>query len=196
MVIVLCVIVIVMMFISVVLLFLTSLNFYKEGYSIDLTLKGLKTYFNAMSAFSWVYSATLTLLPISLTIISILHNVNSNETSALLDIRNALNQKDNIEVHDNLRGTTGKWVENKIIEAENWRKIDNYLGTLELAKILIDKGVISKDNFKRQFGYRVHNVVANKEIVHKIESEKTYWQDLLELIAIDSEWQKKYNKNK
>lgn len=180
---------------SLSLVLITSIDFCKKGFNVDFSLEGITTYFQAMESFDWILSTTLTLLPITLTIISIMLNTNAKEVTTLLDIRNALNLKENVEVHENLRGSSGKWVNGNINGHENWRKIDNYLGTLELCAILIKKGVISFENFKRQFGYRVHNIVVNKEIVRKIESEKSSWEDLYYLIALDTNWKTDFENN-
>ena len=132
-----------------------------------------------------------------MTIYTIRDNTSAKEASALLDIRNTLNQPDNIKVHENLRGgSTGAWRNSIPTDNETWRKIDNYLGTMELCAILLKKGTISIQNFEHQFGYRIYNIVIQPDIVSKIERENGSWEDLMYLIELNEEWLNAYNQAK
>lgn len=117
-------------------------------------------------------------------------NKSVEEGRALLDIRVLLNKKDNLEIHQNIRGNSGAWsngIPSKIAEQSGtWRKVDNYLGILELINILINKKVISIENFHNQFGYRVDNVRNNKDIMKYLkkyaeENGNNIWGELFDL---------------
>ena len=117
-------------------------------------------------------------------------NKSVEEGKALLDIRILLNEKDNLEIHQNIRGRSGAWangIPTQIAEQpDTWRKIDNYLGILELINILINNNVISLESFNNQFGYRVDNVSNNKDIMsylNKYTDAKcnNIWNELFDL---------------
>lgn len=193
---ILVIVLLILLILYLVSLVTTSVDFIKNGYSFSLSAIGIKTYLCAIKPYNMIFTSILTLIAVVLTIITISLNTEAKETSSLFDLRNALNQPDNVEIHDNLRGKSGKWKtgENPTTN-EEWRKVDNYLGTLELGAILIKKGVITFENFDHQFGYRVYNVVTQKEIVNKIMKENELWSDLIYLINLKSEWKQEYNKN-
>ena len=60
----------------------------------------------------------------------------------------------------------------------------NYLGTLEVLNILLKNGVITKDNFRNQFGYRLENIDNCLPLMQPLKNERAYWTDLFELIEI------------
>ncbi len=184
------------MLVSIVLLIKISKDLIADGYVWSWTLDGIVFYLDKIHPFLWIFAIPMTVLPIFLTIYTIRDNTSAKEASALLDIRNTLNQTDNITVHENLRGSTGAWRSSIPNDNETWRKIDNYLGTLELCSILLRKGTISFQNFEHQFGYRIDNIVTQPEIVNKIESERDSWEDLMYLIELDKNWLNAYNQTK
>ena len=47
----------------------------------------------------------------------------------------------------------------------------NYLGTIELGAIMLQRGVISFDEFYNQFGYRVINIANNEQLMAHIRFE-------------------------
>lgn len=182
--------------ISIFLLLATTYDLLCQKYTLDFSIEGIHFYFEKIGPYWKIFAIPITLVPILLIIYTIQQNTAVKETSALLDIRNALNSKDNVEVHNNLRENKGGWRDSIPQDNDTERKIDNYLGTLELCAILIRNNVITVDNFKNQFGYRVYNVVRQPQIVEKIEDEEKFWTDLLYLISLDLEWQNTYDKNK
>ena len=59
----------------------------------------------------------------------------------------------------------------------------DYLGTIELGAIMLERGLISLKEFKNQFGYRLVNIVKNPEVrAHLIDPECDY-SFLLEAIC-------------
>ena len=74
------------------------------------------------------------------------------------------------------------------INLEKIRKIDvfNYLGTLELGILMVEMGLIEKETFYSQFGYRIENVfdtdnndIININIRQHIYENKPYFKTLL-----------------
>ena len=60
----------------------------------------------------------------------------------------------------------------------------NYLGTIELGSIMLQKGIVSFDEFFNQFGYRVQNIVCCDEVIHHVMSDanKSYYKNLIYVI--------------
>ncbi len=66
----------------------------------------------------------------------------------------------------------------------------NYLGTIELGAIMLQREVISFEEFYNQFGYRVINIANNERLMNSIrfEPEKQYYDSLWYVI---NEFQKR-----
>ena len=112
------------------------------------------------------------------------------EANFLLKLRELLASEKNMEVHrffcteDNessqfLNYTKGFNIDKHL----DFDTVDlyNYLGTLELANILLLQDIISEESFKSQFGYRIENI-KTPAIQSMLNGEKGYWDDLEELI--------------
>ncbi len=65
--------------------------------------------------------------------------------------------------------------------AAKWSTVDkyDYLGTIELGAIMLKRGVIERDLFYNQFGYRVENLLSDKEIIDHVEENKGYYKMFL-----------------
>lgn len=63
-------------------------------------------------------------------------------------------------------------------------KLFNYLGTIELGSIMLQKRIITFDEFFNQFGYRVQNIANSEEIMAHVRSDtnKDYYDNLLFVI--------------
>jgi hypothetical protein len=140
--------------------------------------------------FNALLAATFIAIPVYIGLETFLSSINNQEGKALIDIRKLLNESDNLEIHKKLRGTSGEWAlgipQAQINDLDTWRKIDNYLGILELINILIEKEVISKENFNSQFGYRVDNVQTNPDIRNYLEeypNHQIVWKELYSLFS-------------
>lgn len=60
----------------------------------------------------------------------------------------------------------------------------DYLGVIELGAIMLELGVISKDAFDNQFGYRLRNIMNNPQIIKHIEKNSEYYTKLIALIKL------------
>ena len=88
------------------------------------------------------------------------------------------------EAHINLR-PGGRWAKSNTgpETAEEWAKLEDYMGLFEHCEILIKKKLIDKKTFKSIFSYRLNNIIANKKIVEaKLVREKDSWQNFLNLL--------------
>ena len=49
---------------------------------------------------------------------------------------------------------------------------------------MLERGVISVDEFNNQFGYRIDNLIANTEVLKYINENKAYYSKLIFAIEI------------
>lgn len=94
-------------------------------------------------------------------------------------LRERFQGEEKMKIHDTLLDNDDK---KTIIEDLSNVEILDYLGTLELGAIMLDRCVITKDEFCQQFGYRVENIRNNREIMKHIEENKQYYKYLLKLL--------------
>lgn len=178
----------------------------KDSFTMDFSFnsQGFIFFISMFEPYKILLTATFIIIPVYIALESLISNINNQEGKALLDFRALLNETDNLDIHKKLRGDSGIWA-NGIPKEEKdnkdiWRKIDNYLGILEMLNILIDKNVISQENFNNQFGYRVDNVFNNVSITKYINeygnNGKTIWKQLFSLFEKRNLNCKKFNPSK
>lgn len=160
----------------------------KDSFYLNLsfTNNGFINLLNLFKPFETLLAATFIIIPINLGFSTFISNLNNQEGKVLLELRNFLSTNENLEIHQKLRGASGAWSPNMSIEdfknKDTWRKIDNYIGIMELINILIDKGVISYENFNSQFGYRVKNIYDNPEVMNYLIKSKEYNKNFFSLL--------------
>ena len=159
--------------------------FLTEGIRIQCNSDGVKN----MVVFWKDYSALIITLGSCLTLFIANYNLgqylNVETINALATLRNMLNSPENRRVHEYLLPDD----ERKAIlpncktetDFQNIRNIDifNYIGTLELGRLMWDNGVIDESKFKNQFGYRFENLFNSKEIKEHIKANKQYYHKSL-----------------
>jgi len=155
------------------------------GKDFVFTRNGFDSFLNIFIPYSFLYASTFIAISANLALESLFNKKAIDEGKALLDIRLLLEKYN--DIHLNFRGEDGAWVksvpdfEDKIKDNETWAWIDGYLGIFELCGILIEKGTISMDNFKSQFGYKLNNALAVKNLQTRIENEAPSWIELNKL---------------
>lgn len=181
--------------ISAILILLSSFAFVLtilDSIKLELAInkQGLVYFLSLFDSFKALLASTFIIIPVYIALETLISNINNQEGKTLLDLRTLLNTPENLEIHKKLRGESGDWAngipQKEKEDKDTWRKIDNYLGILELINILIDKNVISGENFDNQFGYRIDNVFHNQDIKEYIESYQNkdiIWKELLSLIT-------------
>lgn len=144
------------------------------------------------------FAMLLTLLVAAKTYITSKHIEN---VKGLAQIREMLTSPMNMKVHKAINhfASKSKFCDSKKKESDNsesdnfsnyqsfcnfynanTEEVDNYFGTLELAKIYLDERVIDEESFYHQFGYRVENA---EPIIDEFRSrdEDFLWLDLFRL---------------
>lgn len=159
--------------------------FLTNGIRIQCNSEGVKN----MIVFWKDYSALIITLGSCLTLFIANYNLgqylNVETINALATLRNMLNSPENRRVHEYLLPDDERKAILPNCETEtdfqNIRNIDifNYIGTLELGCLMWDNGVIDKEKFGNQFGYRVDNISNSKEIKEHILRNKKYYLDTL-----------------
>lgn len=61
------------------------------------------------------------------------------------------------------------------------RMVYRYLGQLELCEVMIQKGLLNRDIFNRQHGYKVRHMVENVPITQLVSRHSAMWTDLIDL---------------
>lgn len=138
-------------------------------------------------------------------------NAEIEELKMLIKLRELLSSGKNHEIHQRLEAMSGSNTESGANLDEEEEDVDdtdayldgfdncevfNYLGTLELCKIILEHDVISTTSFRNQFGYRVENVVSCPSIVKCMSKDKSYWTDFFELLDFFPDYKRTYNKTK
>jgi hypothetical protein len=102
-----------------------------------------------------------------------------NEARFWLELRKMFG--DFADVHLKLRG--GDWPGPD--SAEEWTRVEAYMGLFEHCSRMLQDKLIGIDTFKRLYGYRIGNILANRRIVEKklIDHGKD-WQDFIELVRL------------
>jgi len=111
------------------------------------------------------------LLTLWLTIITLHRSVKTEEMNAIVSLRNLFNQKENKEVYEQiLKGNDFKLDEKRKNEGD----VNNYIGTLEVAYLMVERGVINMEEFENLFGYRLNNLFENEDLYKYIREDRKY----------------------
>ena len=154
--------------------------------TLTISAEGWWVFLHNFSPYSQLFEVTILALTAVVALITYRGNCKVNEVKLLLDIRQQLNQPEHWEIHQLLETTTLTDSDSSIMKNlnENRMILYNYLGTLEVLNILLKNGVITKDNFRNQFGYRLENIDNCLPLMQHLKNERAYWTDLFELIEI------------
>lgn len=109
---------------------------------------------------------------------------------ALGDLRTKLNDDKKKDIHtflfppeDKVPILKGEDKNNSPYSTPQFANADifDYIGTIELGAIMVERGAITLDEFKNQFGYRVENIKNNSELMNHIKKYKKYYSNFLYL---------------
>ena len=149
------------------------------------TSEGIANFLSQYAPFEHLFSGTILLMTIYVALASYVSSKQTESVKALQDLRKLLMTDDNIRIHDLLEYDDDNETD-KEKKRENFRKefadrqgcVYNYMGILELSKFYLDNGIITKEQFKDQFGYRIENIYANPLISQWINKYPCYWETL------------------
>lgn len=119
---------------------------------------------------------------------------NIEETKAIIEIRKLLDSDpDNFRIHTDLEleiyefskkevlGNDYKELNLKSLKRDQRERIKcyRYLGIIELASIMVQRDIITIEQFKNQFEYRIINIFRCKNLHEHLIENRTYWKNLL-----------------
>ena len=124
-------------------------------------------------------------------------NVSAGEMTAIVALRELFYQDGNLKVHaiitkeynallaksenktnENAKRTNPNVQQPFLSEAEKECALNNYIGTLEVAYLMVEKGVITIDDFKNLFGYRLI-ALYNSSFYNDYISKAPEWHAIL-----------------
>lgn len=135
--------------------------------------------------------ALFSLITLLVAIMTLSRSVRVEETKAIVDLRNLFYQEGNLKVHQALsinydfckkaRGKSAEDSEKKedahsifANDAEQHCALNNYIGTLEVAFLMVEHGVITIEEFDNLFGYRLNSLFANTSASNYAEGTRKY----------------------
>ena len=124
------------------------------------------------------------LLTLWLTIITLHRSVKTEEMNAIVSLRNLFYQDGNIRVYNKILNNDEFFLLDEVLESASEEKkedslkdegdVNNYIGTLEVAYLMVERGVINMEEFENLFGYRLNNLFENKDLHKYICEDRKY----------------------
>jgi hypothetical protein len=116
----------------------------------------------------------ITLFAWALSFVAYKKNNKISRSSFLLEVRDKFQVERRYNTHIALKN-------NK--KVESWADLDDYLGLFEICEIMIQNKSLISIEFKKLYGYRLQNILQNKEVVyHKLVLECDKWDNLYLLL--------------
>lgn len=158
---------------------------------LSLTYQGIINFLSKFVPFHSLFSGTIMLMTIYVALASYLRSKQLEAIKGMQDIRKMLMTEDNMRIHELLEWDNDEEKKQKenIFKSEFEKRqgvVYNYMGILELSKIYLDEGIITIEQFKEQFGYRIDNIYNNPLIKKWINFDPNNWQTLNALHELSS----------
>ena len=123
---------------------------------------------------------------------SLMKYIDVETCKSLGEIRTMLNDPEKKTIHKNLLSEDDvKQIDEALSAAfknkeEGISNIEflDYLGTLELGAIMLQRGIISKEEFFDQYGYRFENLCSSPSIMNYIRNNAKYYKPILYAISV------------
>lgn len=190
--------VIIMIIISLLAIVVTEYNAVKN-YSVVLNKEAFEFWCSLFSPFSSLFSGTLVLLSISVALNTYVKSRYLDECAKLVHFREIFAKEPYKTILCKLDREYGEWKEydsfSAVDESDShitiWQKnendINHYLGMLEVLGTLIQKDIISMEDFHVHFGYCLDVVIENPFLMEYIQvKDREHWHSLNELIELYS----------
>ena len=161
-----------------------------NNWHLSISVDGIKN----MQIFWGEFSPLIVLFGSSLTLwlasSQLAKYINTETVNALGKLRQLLNSDEKKKIHyyllekcdkkDVVRNDTNN-DSDLHVELSNVDLFD-YIGTIELGAIMLQRGVISYDEFYSQFGYRVENLWKNEAVKKHIKENAKYYKKFLYIV--------------
>lgn len=177
-----CVVIILVCIICFAIVFLHSLFSY--DWTFSPSKEGVKRMVDFWSDYANLFKLLIAATTILIADVNLKKFSDTEAVKALSDIRGKLAREELVHIHDSLiseeekRGFSIPDSQNSTLESCSntvYCDVLDYLGTIELGAIMLQKGLISLEDFNNQFGYRIQNIRDNKQIMAHLEEYKIYY---------------------
>lgn len=173
--------------VSIISIFIVALV--SRAWHFRFTLEGFKNMLSFWMQYSGFFKAFLLSGTLYVAVVNLEKYINVEICRSLGEIRTKLNSDNKKKLHEYLLDEEDK---NPVLSGftlsdSNGEKNEpaltnielfDYLGTIELGAIMLKRGVITLDEFKNQFGYRLENICNNKDLLKHCWDNRKYYKYL------------------
>ena len=184
------------------IVFIVIESFLKNDWHISISITGIKNIIAFWQEFSPLLVAFISTLTLWIASSQLAKYLQMATITALGELRKMLNSDPKKKIHNYLLDVDDKKVilEDLYKESKELNDSGNasvtdtkeckypnielfdYLGTIELGAIMLRKGIISREEFFSQFGYRAENLWSNQAIKDHIMKCPKYYKDFLYIV--------------
>ena len=149
---------------------------------------------HSRSALLKLFVVLFSVITLLVTVLQLSKMADAEQIKAIVALRDLFNQEGNLQVHNRILNKESFDLkepsdDNKETNKEDNDKlcdlalVNNYIGTLELAYIMVEKNLITEYEFLNLFGYRLEDLSQNKDIIKYVMVNKKYHQILLTALS-------------
>lgn len=169
---------------------------FNGSYRLCLSKDGVDCMLKFWSEYRLLFKAFLASLTLLVAGVNLRKFIDAQSVQCLSEIRTKLNSEEKKRIHaalltekgsdevilnweDQESVTRGKLVpkSNRSASLQNIELYD-YLGTIELASIMVQKGLMTEEQFENQFGYRLKNCFKSDDVRSYVYREDSHYADL------------------
>jgi len=165
------------MLFCIIVIFIQELS--GDGWRFALNISGINNMLDYWNQYNQIFKTLGWSLTLFVASINLQRYINVESIRSLTDLRKMLNSDEKKKIHHYLLNENKKEAILKDLEfsedSEKYNKIIHsnievydYLGTLEQGVIMVEKGLISVDEFNQQFGYRIRSILKNETLMEYI----------------------------
>lgn len=183
------------MILFIVLLFVQAYNTsWEETLSVLMKPRALR----------YLLVGGFSLLTLWLTIFTLNRSVKVEEMNAIVSLRNLFYQESNMRVYRKILNKEDFYLSDEVkskglefnseeinkASKEDEGDVNNYIGTLEVAYLMVERGVINMEEFENLFGYRLNDLYENKDLHKYVREDRKYNAILFRAIHALHEYQR------
>lgn len=153
-----------------------------------LTIDCLCDYLSSPTILRYIVVALFSLITLWVAIVTLRSSIHTSEIEAIVSLRNLFYQEGNLRVHRKILNKEKFYLTNEQKaqvsdndstetskeKQEDESDVNNYIGTLEVAYLMVERGVINMEEFENLFGYRLNNLYENEELHKYICNDRKY----------------------
>lgn len=172
-------------FICIVIVFLQA--FLCGGWRLIINQEGVKGMISFWQPYQIILKVLFSCLTLYIAMATLEKHIDVETCKCLSNLRDKFNSEGKKALHYQLLDEEDKTIEFSSLNTDNSSlkerqaviiEIFDYLGTIELGAIMLEKGLINKEEFENQFGYRLENCLKNKDICNHLQKYSAYYEKL------------------